>query len=60
MDENVYDELKKSSKYRKLVDNFRNAIRDFENGTSDIYDEGDTDQYMAFQNVLQDALDEAQ
>ena len=60
MDENVYDELKQSSKYRKLVDNFRNAIRDFENGTSDIYDEGDTDQYMAFQNVLQDALDEAQ
>ena len=60
MDENVYDELKQSSKYRKLVDNFRNAIRDFESGVLDLYDEGDTDQYMAFQNVLQDALDEAQ
>ena len=60
MDENVYDELKQSSKYRKLVDDFRNAIRNFERGTSDIYDEGDTDQYMAFQDVLQDALDEAQ
>jgi hypothetical protein len=60
IDDNVYDELKQSSKYRKLVDNFRNAIRDFESGVSDIYDEGDTDQYMAFQNVLQDALDEAQ
>jgi hypothetical protein len=60
MDENVYDELKQSSKYRKLVDNFRNAIRDFESGVSNLYDEGDTDQYMAFQNVLQDALDEAQ
>lgn len=60
IDDNVYDELKQSSKYRKLVDDFRNAIRNFERGTSDIYDEGDTDQYMAFQNVLQDALDEAQ
>ena len=60
MDENVYDELKQSSKYRKLVDNFRNAIRDFESGVSDLYDEGDTDQYTAFQTALQDALDEAQ
>lgn len=60
MSGNVYDKLKKSSNYRKLVDNFRNAIRDFESGVSNIYDEGDTDQYRDFQNVLQDALDEAQ
>ena len=56
----VYDKLKKSSNYRKLVDDFRNAIRDFESGVSNIYDEGITDQYRDFQNVLQDALDEAQ
>jgi len=56
----VYDKLKKSSNYRKLVDDFRNAIRDFESGVSNLYDEGVTDQYRDFQNVLQDALDEAQ
>jgi hypothetical protein len=56
----VYDKLKKSSNYKKLVDDFRNAIRDFESGVSDLYDEGDNDQYMAFQTALQDALDEAQ
>lgn len=60
IDDNVYDELKQSSKYRKLVDDFRNAIRNFESGVSDLYDEGDTDQYMALQAILQDALDEAQ
>jgi len=56
----VYDKLKKSSNYKKLVDDFRNAIRDFESGVSDLYDEGVTDQYRDFQNVLQDALDESQ
>ena len=60
IDDNVYDDLKQSSKYRKLVDNFRSAIRDFESGVSNLYDEGENDQYMAFQAILQDALDKAQ
>jgi hypothetical protein len=60
IDDNVYDDLKQSSKYRKLVDNFRSAIRNFESEVSNLYDEGENDQYMAFQAILQDALDEAQ
>jgi len=60
MDDNVYNDLKQSSQYRKLVDDFRNAIRKFESNISNIYDEGDTDQNMAFQSVIQDAIDEAQ
>ena len=60
IDDNVYDDLKQSSKYRKLVDNFRSAIRNFESEVSNLYDEGESDQYMAFQAILQDALDEAQ
>lgn len=60
IDDNVYDELKQSSNYKKLVDDFRNAIRKFEKGTSHLYDEGDTDQFRSFESVLQDALEEAQ
>jgi len=60
IDDNVYHELRQSPKYSKLVDDFRNAIRDFESETSHLYDEGDTDQSMTFQAILQDALDEAQ
>jgi uncharacterized membrane-anchored protein YjiN (DUF445 family) len=59
IDDNVYHELKQSSAYHRLVDEFRNAIRDFENRTSNIYDEGDNDHMAAFQAVLQDAIDEA-
>ena len=58
IDDNVFHELKKSSAYHKLVDRFRDAIRDFENGISETsYDDGDNDHYAAFQAVLQDALD---
>jgi len=53
----VYDKLKKSSNYRKLVDDFRNAISDFESGVSNIY--VSKDQYMDFQAVIKDAFDEA-
>jgi len=59
IDDNVYHELKKSSAYHRLVDEFRNAIRKFESECEDIYDEGDNDHYAAVQAVLQDALDEA-
>jgi uncharacterized membrane-anchored protein YjiN (DUF445 family) len=59
IDDNVYHELKQSSAYHRLVDEFRNAIREFENRTSNIYDEGDNDHMAAFQAVLQDAIDEA-
>lgn len=60
IDDNIYDELKNSSAYHKLVDKLRDAIRDFENGISETsYDDGDNDHYAAFQAVLQDALDMA-
>ena len=54
----VYDKLKKSSNYRELVDDFRNAIEKFESGVSNIY--VSTDQYIDFQAVIKDAFDEAQ
>jgi hypothetical protein len=59
IDDEVYHELKQSSAYRRLVDDFRNAIRDFEKRTSNIYDEGDNDHLASFRLVLQDAIDEA-
>jgi hypothetical protein len=59
IDDEVYHELKQSSAYRRLVDEFRNAIRDFEKRTSNIYDEGDNDHLASFRLVLQDAIDEA-
>jgi len=60
INDNVYHKLRQSSKYSILVDDFRNAIRKFESEVSNLYDEGDTDQSMTFQAILQDALDEAQ
>jgi len=60
IDDDVYHNLKVSTKYTKLVDNFRDAIREFENGVSSLYDEGDNDHNASMQAVLQDALDEAQ
>jgi len=59
IDDEVYHELKQSSAYHRLVDEFRNAIRDFEKRTSNIYDEGDNDHLASFRLVLQDAIDEA-
>ncbi len=59
IDNEVYHELKQSSAYHRLVDEFRNAIRDFEKRTSKIYDEGDNDHLASFRLVLQDAIDEA-
>jgi hypothetical protein len=61
IDDNVYHELKMSKAYRKLVDELRNPISNFESFCIEngIYDQGDNDHVAAFQAALQDAIDEA-
>jgi hypothetical protein len=60
IDDEAYHKLIKLSSYRKMVDKFREAINEFQDSAEGVYDDGDSDQLMAFASVIQDALDEAQ
>jgi hypothetical protein len=60
IDDKAYHKLIKLSSYRKMVDKFREAIDEFQDSAEGVYDDGDSDQLMAFASVIQDALDEAQ
>ena len=60
IDDEAYHKLIKLSSYRKMVNKFREAINEFQDSAEGVYDDGDSDQLMAFASVIQDALDEAQ
>ena len=60
IDDEAYHKLIKLSSYRKMVDKFREAINEFQDSAEGVYDDGDSDQLMAFTSVIQDALDEVQ
>jgi hypothetical protein len=60
IDDEAYHKLIKLSSYRKMVNKFREAIGEFQDSAKGVYDDGDSDQLMAFASVIQDALDEAQ
>lgn len=60
IDDEAYHKLIKLDSYRKMVNKFREAINEFQDSAEGVYDDGDSDQLMAFTSVIQDALDEAQ
>ena len=60
IDDEAYHKLIQLSSYRKMVNKFREAINEFQDSAEGVYDDGDSDQLMAFASVIQDALDEAQ
>jgi hypothetical protein len=60
IDDEAYHKLIKLSSYRKMVNKFREAINEFQDSAEGVYDDGDSDQLMAFASVIQDAFDEAQ
>jgi hypothetical protein len=63
IDYDVLDKMVKLPCYNKLRDDLRSAINEFTTSLSDSsseigYDEGDTDHDMAFNAVIQQAIDE--